>query len=83
MVGTLGGIVFFMLPFVFCICRRCLSHMVCSSISFWRRFLEICFAELCLLLLMACPLFNRGERRVGVAVRLVCFRVGWEDIVIG
>ena len=82
MTGTLGGIVVSMLVFVFCICRSCLSRMICSSISFWRRFFEICFAEL-RLLLMACPLFNRGERRVGVAVRLVCFRVGWEDIAIG
>ena len=82
MVGTFGGVVVSMLAFVFCICRSCLSCIVCSSISFWRRCLEICFAELHLLL-MACPLFNRGERRVGVALRLVCFRVGWEYIVIG
>ena len=81
MAGTLGGIVVSMLAFVFCICRSCLSRMVCSSISFWRRFLEICFAELHLLS-MVCPLFNRGERRVGVAGRLVCFRVGREGMVI-
>ena len=81
MVSTLGGIVVSMLAFVFCICRSCLSHMVCSSISFWRHFLEICFAEL-RLLSMVCPLFNRGERRAGVAGRLVCFHVGREGMVI-
>ena len=82
MTGTMGGIVLSMLVFFFCICKSCLSRIVCSSIRFWRRFLEICFAEL-RLLLMACSLFNRGEQWGGVEVRLVCFGVGREDIVFG
>ena len=82
MVGTLDGIVFVMLSCVFCICRSYLLCMVCSLIRFWRYFLEIHVAELCLLL-MACPLFNHGDPHGRVEVRYVCFRVGREGIVAG
>ena len=60
---------------VVCVCRICLSRVVCCSISVCRRFLEICFAELRLLLIDV-PLLNRGDRRGWLEVKDdFCF--GW------
>ena len=64
-VGNFGDFWVRILSCVCCICRICLSRIVCSSISFCRRFREICLAEF-RLLLMAFPLLNRGEHQGNV-----------------
>ena len=76
---------------VACNFKSCVSRAVCSSMRFCRRFLEIRFAEL-RLLLIAVPLERRGlslgDRRgimVGclVVLKVLLFGSSWEGSTVG